>query len=65
MNLTRKIITEILKNKMPRTATHFFHEGGYITFLKNKTMLKPKKLTKKEYSEIMNSQLQPFKNWSL
>jgi hypothetical protein len=65
MTLTKKIITRILKNKTPRTATHFFIEGGYITFLKNKTMFKPKKLTKKEYLEFINSPLQPFKNWSL
>ncbi len=65
MNLTKKIIVGILKNKVPSTATHFFIEGGYITFLKNKIMFKPKKLTKKEYLKFSSSQLSPFKNWSL
>jgi hypothetical protein len=65
MSLTKKIIDRILKSKVPKTATHFFHEGGYITFMKNKTMFKPKKLTKKEYQDFTNSQLKPFQNWSL
>jgi len=65
MNQIKLIVDRIFKSKAPKTATHFFIEGGYITFLKNKTMFKPKKLTKKEYVELQNSFLKPFKNWSL
>lgn len=63
--MMKKILKRILKNKVPKTATHFFIEGGYITFMKNRKMFTPKKLTKKEYLEFKNSQLTPFKNWSL
>ena len=65
MNQIRLIVDRILKNKAPKTATHFFNDGGYIYFLKGKTMFKPKKLTKKEYKELQHSQLKPFQNWSL
>ena len=65
MNQTKLIVDRIFKSKVPKTATHFFQEGGYIIFLKNKTMFKPKKMTKKEYLALQNSQLKPFKNWSL
>ena len=65
MNQVKMIVDQIFKNKVPKTATHFFHEGGYITFMKNKTMFKPKKLTKKEYEDFQHSQLKPFQNWSL
>ena len=65
MNQVKLIVDRILKNKVPKTATHFFNEGGYIYFLKGKTMFKPKKLTKKEYEELQHSQLKPFQNWSL
>lgn len=65
MNLTQLIIHRIFKNKVPITATHFFHEGGYIIFLKNKKMFKPLKMTKKEYLELQNSSLKQFKNWCL
>lgn len=65
MNEVKKIIDRIFKSKAPKTATHFFNEGGYIYFLKGKTMFKPKKMTKKEYLDLQNSQLKPFQNWSL
>ena len=65
MNQIKLIVDRIFKSKVPKTATHFFHEGGYITFKKNKTIFKPKKMTKKEYLELQNSHLKPFSNWSL
>jgi len=61
----KTIITKTFNSKVPKTATHFFHEGGYITFKKDKTMFKPRKMTKKEYLSLQENQLSPFINWSL
>jgi len=65
MNQIRLIVDRIFKSKVPKTATHFFHERGYVIFMKNKTMFKPRKLTKKEYQELTDSHLSFFINWSL
>jgi len=68
MNMTRQIVERIFKSKVPKTATHFFHEGGMITFIckkKNKVVFKPRKMTKVEYKSFSESTLKPFKEWSL
>ena len=65
MNQIKTIISTIFHSKAPKSATHFFHEGGYITFMKDKRMFKPRKMTAKEYLDLQNSQLSAFINWSL
>ena len=65
MTEIKKTITSIFKNKIPKTATHFFHEGGYISFLNKTTRFKKKIISQREYEDLMKTNIAPFQLHSL
>lgn len=65
MNQVKLMVDQIFKSKVPKTATHFFHEGGYITFMKDWQRFKIRKMTAAEYEALKQTPLKPFNHWSL